>query len=117
MSELFWFLTFCFFFFYLPFKLWQAYENRKDDQQRIYRAERDREISNYVLQDSIGEALQLRSKVQSLETSVKYWQDLYFTHFSIVAEISQYIYFNNLDETPSGAHILSIIENEDEDEE
>lgn len=119
MSEVFWFLLFCFFLFFVPFKWWQAREQennlRADYEKQSRQIQWDNDVARQTEQ-GLGQQIQtLKQTSEENERRFLVYQSLYYQSEEKLMNISDYIYDNDLEGTPSGEHILKIIEEHDEE--
>lgn len=120
-----WFMLFVAFVFVIPFKWWQATAQAKDEKVFYEKQIRDLKWNDDIRRD-VQQSLQnkiteLEKLVTTLDTHGTRFMQWYDECEEKINRISEYVYDSNLDATPQGEYILSIIngedENEDEDDE
>lgn len=118
MTDFIWFLIFCFFVFYAPFKWWQSREQERNLQTHYEKQNRNLQWDNDAQRDAtqaLGQKIQLLQKQLNIaKDSTAYYSTLYYNSDEKLQSISDYIYGNDLEYTPLGEHILRLIEEEEE---
>ena len=102
MGEMFWFTLFLVFCFVIPFKWWQASTQAEEQRQFYENKIRNIELTNQAFQN-------LAKEHHDDKKLLNAYMQMYTEKDGQLADIEEYIFDNNIDESEHGSAILNII--------
>ena len=107
--EFFWFIWFVAAVFYVPWKLWSQGVEISDLKGRLSLVTSQGNVTQEVLNESYAKNVDLNKQISNVIADRDRWYIAYTDVIEKIETIEEYIYENNLEDTPSGEHIINII--------
>ena len=98
--------------FYIPWKIWSQGVEISELNGRLSLITNQSRVTQEVLNESYATNVELNRQVSSAIQNRDMWYSQYADAQEKIEIIEEYIYENNLEDTPSGEHIINIINGE-----
>lgn len=100
---------------YFIWKFWQRGVDLSETNARLSTAVNSDAVKQELINSYYANNVEMKNHIYNMESQKDYWFKEYLSLRDTIDTIESYIYDNNLEETPSGKHIIDII-NGDADE-
>lgn len=95
--------------FYIPWKIWSQGVEISELNGRLSLITNQGRVTQEVLNESYATNSELNRQISNAITDRDRWYVAYMDVVEKIETIEEYIYENNLEDTPSGEHIINII--------